>query len=73
MLCSWALGPHFSFFLFLFDMYLYNHMTPTHMTAYLYKQSHLVGNSIVPSFCMSPIVPFLWSSVTTIVRDSIVL
>ena len=37
VLCSWALGPHFSF-LFLTDMYLYDHMTLTHMTDYLYNQ-----------------------------------
>ena len=59
MLHSWAFGPHFSF-LFLTDMYLYDHMTPTHMTAYLYNRSHLVGNFIVPSFCTFPIVLFLW-------------
>jgi len=38
VLRSWAFGPHFSF-LFLTDMYLYDHMTSTHMTARLYNRA----------------------------------
>jgi len=48
VLCSWALGPHFSFFLT--DMYLYDHMTSTHMTAYLYNRAILSGTSLFPPF-----------------------
>ena len=48
------------FFLFLTNMYLYDHVTSTHMTAYLYNRSHLVGNFIVPSFCTFSIVLSLW-------------
>jgi len=47
------------FFLFLTDMYLYDHMTSTHMTAYLYK-CRLVENFIVLSFCTFPIVLLSW-------------
>jgi len=49
VLRSWALGPHF-FFLFLTAMYLYDHMTSTHMTAYLYNRAILSGTPLFPSF-----------------------
>ena len=52
MLCSWALGPHFSF-LFLPDMYLYDHMTSTHMTTYLYNRAILSGIPLFPPFVHS--------------------
>ena len=38
------------FFLFLTDMYLYDHMTLTHMTAYLYNRATLPGISLFPPF-----------------------
>ena len=38
------------FFSFLTAMYLYNHMTPTHMTAYLYNRATSSGTSLFPPF-----------------------
>jgi len=48
MLRSWALGPHFSF---LFDRYVLirSHDLDSHDRLPV-QQSHLVRNSIVPSF-----------------------
>ena len=36
------------FFLFLIDMYLYGHMTTSHMTAYLYTRAILLGTPLFP-------------------------
>ena len=49
VLHSWALGPHF-FLSFLTDMYLYDHMTSTHMTAYLYNRAISSGTPLFPPF-----------------------
>jgi len=38
------------FFLFLTDLYFYDHMTSTHMTAYLYNRAILLGTSLFPPF-----------------------
>ena len=38
------------FFLFLSVMYLYDHLTSTHMTAYLYIRALLLGTSLFPPF-----------------------
>jgi len=38
------------FFSFLTIMYLYDHMTPTHMTAYLYNRAILSGTPLFPSY-----------------------
>jgi len=38
------------FFLFLTDMYLYDHMTLTHMTAYLYNRAISPEHSLFPPF-----------------------
>jgi len=38
------------FFLFSTDMYLYDHMTSTHMTAYLYNRATSSGTPLFPSF-----------------------
>jgi len=38
------------FFFFSTDMYLYDHMTSTHMTAYLYNRTILSGTSLFPPF-----------------------
>jgi len=38
------------FFSFLPVMYLYDHMIPTHMTAYLYNRAILSGTSLFPPF-----------------------
>jgi len=54
VLCSWALGPHFSFFSSS-DMYLYDHMISTHMTAYLYNRAILLGTPLFPPFVCSPL------------------
>jgi len=43
------------FFSFLTDMYLYNHMIPTHMTAYLYNRTILSGTPLFPPFVRSPL------------------
>ena len=58
LLRSWALGLHFSFFL---DRYVLirSHDLDSHDRLPV-QQNHFTGNSIVPSFCTSPIVPFLW-------------
>ena len=53
---------HISFlFLFLLDRYVLirSHDFDSHDRLPV-QQSHLVGNFIVPSFCMFPIVLFLW-------------
>jgi len=42
-------------FLFLTVMYLYNHMTLTHMTAYLYNRAILSGTSLFPCFVCFPL------------------
>jgi len=46
------------FLFFLTDMYLYNHMTLNHMTAYLYNRAILPGTPLFPSF----VCPLLFSS-----------
>jgi len=58
MLRSWALGPHFSFFL---DRYVLirSHDLDSH-DRLLVQQNRLVGNFIVPPICTFPIVLFLW-------------
>jgi len=38
------------FFLFLPDMYLYDHLTLSHLTAYLYNRAILLGTPLFPSF-----------------------
>ena len=38
------------FFFFLTDMYLYDHMTSTHMTTYLYNRTILSGTPLFPPF-----------------------
>ena len=38
------------FFLFLTVIYLYDHMTSTHMTDYLYIRAILLGTSLFPPF-----------------------
>jgi len=43
------------FFSFLPDMYLYDHMTSTHMTAYLYNRAILSGTPLFPLFVRSPL------------------
>jgi len=43
------------FFLFLTDMYLYDHMIATHMTAYLYNRAILSGTPLFPPFVCSPL------------------
>jgi len=43
------------FFLFLTDMYLYDHMTPAHMTAYLYNKAVSSGTSLFPPFVRFPL------------------
>jgi len=45
------------FFSFLTNMYLYDHMIPTHMTAYLYNRADLLGTSLFPPFVCSPLFP----------------
>jgi len=57
MLRSWALGPHFFFFL---DRYVLirSHDFDSHDRLPV-QQSHFIGNFIVPSFCTFPIVLFL--------------
>jgi len=40
---------------FLSDMYLYNHMTSTHMTAYLYNRAILLGTPLFPPFVCFPL------------------
>jgi len=45
---------HIFFLSFLTDIYLYDHMTSTHMTAYLYIRAFLLGTSL-----FSPFVHFL--------------
>jgi len=43
------------FFSFLSNMYLYDHMTPTHMTAYLYNKAILSGTPLFPLFVRFPL------------------
>jgi len=43
------------FLSFLSDMYLYDHMTPTHMTAYLYNRAILSGTPLFPPFIHFPL------------------
>jgi len=43
------------FFLFLTTIYLYNHLTTSHMTAYLYNRAILLGTSLFPLFVCSPL------------------
>jgi len=43
------------FFLFSTDMYLYDHMTSTHMTAYLYNRAILLGTPLFPPFVRFPL------------------
>ena len=71
------------FLSFLTDMYLYNHMISTHMTAYLYNRAILSGTPLFPPFVCSLLFSSygsLWPplfmtpcSVMFIVCDSIVL
>jgi len=51
LLGTWSI---FSF-LFSTDMYLYDHMTSTHMTAYLYNRTILSGTSLFPPFVCFPL------------------
>ena len=45
------------FLSFLTDMYLYDHLTTSHMTAYLYTKAILSGTPLFPSFVCSPLFP----------------
>jgi len=58
MLHSWALGPHFSFFLVRYALIQSPDLDPHDCLPV--QQSHLLGNPIVPSFCMFPIVLFFF-------------
>jgi len=43
------------FLSFLTVMYLYDHMTPTHMTVYLYNRAILLGTSLFPPLVHFPL------------------